>query len=106
MPEAVQDALISVALNLQDKGPVLGRPYVDTPYVDTPEGSKYPNMKEMRFDADDGVWRVAFAFDPERQAILLVAGDKAGVAQKRFYKKLIAKADQRFADHLAKLKGK
>jgi hypothetical protein len=63
-------------------------------------------MKEMRFDADDGVWRVAFAFDPERQAILLVAGDKAGVAQKRFYKKLIAKADQRFADHLAKLKGK
>jgi DNA-directed RNA polymerase subunit RPC12/RpoP len=42
----------------------------------------------------------------ERQAILLVAGDKAGVAQKRFYKMLIAKADQRFADHLAKLKGK
>jgi hypothetical protein len=101
LPEAVQDALISVALNLQDKGPVLGRPDVDTP-----EGSKYPNMKEMRFDADDGVWRVAFAFDPERQAILLVAGDKAGVAQKRFYKKLIAKAGQRFADHLAKLKGK
>jgi hypothetical protein len=101
LPEAVQDALISVALNLQDKGQVLGRPYVDTL-----EGSKYPNMKEMRFDADDGVWRVAFAFDPERQAILLVAGDKAGVAQKRFYKKLIAKADQRFADHLAKLKGK
>jgi len=101
LPEAVQDALISVALNLQDKGPVLGRPYVDTL-----EGSKYPNMKEMRFNADDGVWRVAFAFDPERQAILLVAGDKAGVAQKRFYKMLIAKADQRFADHLAKLKGK
>jgi hypothetical protein len=101
LPQAVQDALISVALNLQDKGPVLGRPYVATL-----EGSKYPNMKEMRFNADDGVWRVAFAFDPERQAILLVAGDKAGVAQKRFYKMLIAKADQRFADHLAKLKGK
>lgn len=79
---------------------MLGRPYVDTL-----EGSKYPNMKEIRFDADDEVWRVAFAFDPQRQAILLVAGDKAGVAQKRFYKKLIAKADQRFADHLAKLKG-
>ena len=47
----------------------------------------------------------SIAFDPKRQAILLVAGDKAGVAQKRFYKKLIAKADQRFADHLAKLKG-
>jgi hypothetical protein len=57
-------------------------------------------MKELRFRADDGVWRVAFAFDPKRQAILLVAGDKSGVAQKRFYKALIAKADKRFAEHL------
>lgn len=101
LPETVQDALLSVALNLQDKGPVPGRPHVDTL-----EGSKYPNMKEMRFDADDGVWRVAFAFDPERQAILLVAGDKVGVAQKRFYKKLIDKAGQHFANHPAKLQGK
>jgi hypothetical protein len=44
---------------------------------------------------------VAFAFDPERQAILLVAGDKAGVAQKRFYKALINTADKRFDEHLA-----
>jgi hypothetical protein len=73
--------------------------------VDTLEGSQYPNMKELRFDADDGVWRVAFAFDPARQAILLVAGDKGGIAQKRFYKGLIAKADKRFAGHLARLKG-
>jgi hypothetical protein len=58
-------------------------------------------MKELRFNADDGVWRVAFAFDPERQAILLVAGDKAGVAQKRFYKGLIARADKRFDEYLA-----
>ena len=36
-------------------------------------------MKELRFDAADGVWRVAFAFDPRRHAILLVAGDKSGV---------------------------
>ena len=62
-------------------------------------------MKELRFDADDGVWRVAFAFDPTRKAILLVAGDKAGVAQKRFYKALIARADRRFAAHVAMLKG-
>lgn len=53
-----------------------------------------------------GVWRVAFAFDPTRKAILLVAGDKAGVAQKRFYKALIAKADRRFGDHLKELKGR
>lgn len=68
-------------------------------------GSKDANMKELRFRADDGVWRVAFAFDPKRRAIILVAGDKAGVAQKRFYKSLIAKADARFAGHLEELKG-
>jgi hypothetical protein len=99
-PEAVQDALVEAALVLQAIGPMLGRPQVDTL-----AGSKHRNMKELRFDADDGVWRVAFAFDPKRRAILLVAGDKSGVAQKRFYKGLIAKADARFAEHLATLKG-
>lgn len=62
-------------------------------------------MKELRFTADDGVWRVAFAFDPRRRAIILVAGDKSGVAQKRFYKNLIATADARLAEHLDTLKG-
>jgi hypothetical protein len=61
-------------------------------------------MKELRFDAADGVWRVAFAFDPRRQAILLVAGDKSGVSKKRFYRNLIAKADERFDGHLDHLR--
>jgi hypothetical protein len=61
-------------------------------------------MKEMRFDADGGVWRVAFAFDLERKAILLVAGDKGGVAQRRFYRDLIIKADGRFDQHLRALR--
>lgn len=63
-------------------------------------------MKELRFKADNGVWRVAFAFDPERQAILLVAGNKAGIKEKRFYKQLIIKADKRFDSHLSQLKKK
>lgn len=75
------------------------------PHADTLAGSKFKNMKELRFAADNGVWRVAFAFDPERQAIVLVAGDKGGVAQKRFYKSLIDKAGARFASHLSVLKG-
>jgi hypothetical protein len=62
-------------------------------------------MKELRFEAADGVWRVAFAFDPQRQAILLAAGDKTGVQQARFYRRLIEKADTRYADHLARMKG-
>ncbi len=68
------------------------------------KGSRHANMKELRFDAADGVWRVAFAFDPKRKAILLVAGDKSGGSEKRFYRQLIAKADERFDGHLARLK--
>ena len=61
-------------------------------------------MKELRFDAADGVWRVAFAFDPRRQAILLVAGDKSGQSERRFYQRLIKTADRRFDAHLARLR--
>ena len=92
---SVQDALLAKVLLLEEFGPKLGRPHADTL-----SGSKFSNMKEIRFDAEDGVWRVAFAFDPDRRAILLVAGDKAGVSQKGFYKILIKKADERFAEHL------
>jgi hypothetical protein len=95
----VQDQLLAEARLLSDYGPRLGRPYVDTL-----KGSKHPNMKELRFDAAGGVWRVAFAFDPRRQAILLVAGDKSGTSQGRFYEQLIAKADKRYTAHLARLK--
>jgi len=61
-------------------------------------------MKEPRFDAANGVWRVAFAFDPNRKAVLLAAGDKSGGGEKRFYRQLIDKADARFDAHLAKIK--
>jgi hypothetical protein len=82
-------------------GPKLGRPHADTL-----NGSKHANMKELRANAADQVMRVAFAFDPDRAGIMLVAGDKAGVSQKRFYKQLIEKADRLFDAHLAKLKAR
>lgn len=63
-------------------------------------------MKELRFKADDGVWRVAFAFDSRRHAILLVAGDKSGGSERGFYRELVRKADERFDAHLARLKTK
>jgi hypothetical protein len=91
----VQDALLTKAGLLQAFGPSLGRPHVDTL-----NGSKHTNMKELRFDADDGVWRVAFAFDPDRKAILLIGGDKSGGSEKQFYKQLIKKADERYKAHL------
>lgn len=101
MAEAVQDELLATAMLLGEAGPALGRPHADTL-----SGSRHANMKELRFPAAGGVWRVAFAFDPERKAILLVAGDKSGVAERRFYRRLIAKADARFDAHLAARAGR
>lgn len=81
-------------------------PEFGRPWADTLKGSRHSNMKELRFKADDGVWRVAYAFDPKRQAVLLVAADKSGGSEKRFYKQLIDKADRRFTQHLKDLEGK
>jgi hypothetical protein len=95
----VQRELIALTLNIRERGPLLGRPQVDTL-----KNSRHANMKELRFDADGGAWRVAFAFDPERKAILLVAGNKGGVGQRRFYRDLILIADRRFDQHLNSLR--
>ena len=77
---------------------MLGRPWVDTL-----NGSRHANMKELRFTEAGGVWRVAFAFDPERQAVLLVAGNRSGISERRFYNRLIGKADERFDANLERL---
>ena len=98
LPTEVQDSLLAHIEPLKHFGPLLGRPHADTL-----NDSRHPNMKELRFDSADGVWR-AFAFDPNRRAILLVAGDKSGGGEKRFYQQLIDKADARFSEHLAKIK--
>ena len=98
LPEEVQEELLAKTRLLQQFGPQLARPTVDTL-----NGSKHANMKELRFKAADGVWRAAFAFDPKRKAIVLVAGDKTGGSQARFYKELITKADARFDAHLGRL---
>ena len=99
LSEAVQNEIAALIKVLSAFGPQLKRPHADTL-----RGSKYSNMKELRFEADNGVWRLAFAFDPRRKGILLVAGDKSGVAQGRFYKGLIKRADARFAQHLRSFK--
>jgi hypothetical protein len=94
----VRREVLALARVLQEFGPQLGRPRVDTL-----NGSRHANMKELRFGASGGEWRLAFAFDPKRRAILLVAGDKSGGTQKRFYRELIRKADERFDAHLARI---
>jgi hypothetical protein len=94
----VQDELLSRLQTLEQFGPHLGRPNVDTL-----NDSSFPNMKELRFRLD-GLWRFAFAFDTQRQAVILVGGNKEGENQDRFYRDLIRQADERFGNHLKRLK--
>jgi hypothetical protein len=84
---------------LRDEGPTLGRPLVDTV-----KGSRHRNMKELRPGSSGrSEVRVLFAFDPQRQAILLVAGDKAGQWDD-WYKRAIPIADDRFDEHIERLR--
>ena len=101
LSKEVQSALGAKAALLEHFGPALGRPHADTL-----KASRHANMKELRFDADGGVWRVAFAFDFERSAIMLLGGDKSGVSERKFYKGLIATADARFDAHLANMRNR
>ena len=101
LDEDGQVELIAKVNLLKVLGPRLGRPHADTL-----NGSKHSNMKELRADTAESVLRVAFAFDPDCAGLLLIGGNKSGVGQKRFYKQLIARADELFDAHLARLKAK
>ena len=59
----IQEELLAHTKLLESVGPLLRRPHADTL-----KGSRHKNMKELRFYADDGVWRIAFAFDPEKKS--------------------------------------
>jgi hypothetical protein len=93
-----QAEVIATVELLRLLGPRLARPHADTL-----NGSRHANMKELRADTSDKVMRIAFAFDPNRAAILLIAGDKSGVNQKRFYRQLIARADELYDAHLRRI---
>lgn len=88
----VQEAILEKIRFLEEFGPMLRRPHAETL-----KGSYYSKMKELRLN-EHGPWRVAYAFDSNRQAILLVAGSKKGADQAKFYKWLIKIADKRFSE--------
>ncbi|PUE24126.1 hypothetical protein B9Z39_14115 [Limnohabitans sp. JirII-29] len=97
----VQDELLATLVAVKKLGPK-----ADRPHVGTLNNAKHPNMKELRFKANHGaeIWRAAFAFDPNRHAIVLVAAAKQGSVEKRFYKDLLKTANERFDSHLARFK--
>lgn len=89
----LQDKILAELAKLECYGPGLGRPWADRV-----KGSAYINMKELRFLFMKAPWRLFFAFDPKRQAVVLCGGDKSG--DKRFYENLIRIADNEFSRHL------
>ena len=89
LDEQGKEAVLSRVYLLQEFGPDLGRPYVDTL-----KGSKgHKNIKELRCQSQEHVLRVAFYFDPDRKAFLLIGGDKKGTSGDKFYKELLRKAE-------------
>ena len=94
--ESTQEKVLAALVVLQQQGPSLGRPLVDTVY-----DSKFTNMKELRVQHRGKPLRAFFAFDPLRQAIVLCIADKGG--KKRFYKEMLAIADEQYELHLASL---
>lgn len=82
---------------LAERGPNLGRPVVERIH-----SSRHHNMKELRA-AKDGVLRVLFMFDPRRQVILLIGGDKTGQWES-WYEQAIPLADELYDEYLAELK--
>jgi len=86
-------AAVTGAIDLLElEGPTLGRPTVDRV-----NGSKFHSMKELR-PAGTSI-RILFIFDPRRQAILLLGGDKAG-GWKSWYDKNIPIAERRYESWL------
>jgi hypothetical protein len=93
LDDDTKEAIYKNLLILRELGPSLGRPYVDTI-----ENSKHKNMKELRVQNKKRLFRVFFAFDPDRNALLLIGGDKRG--DKRFYQRMIPKADEIYDRYL------
>ena len=92
----LQKAIAAYIGLLTEYGPQLGRPHVDTL-----EGSSLKNLKELRVQYRGDPYRILFAFDPKREALLLIGGNKAG--DKRWYKRMIPLAEKIFAAHLQRL---
>ena len=95
LSEFEQEALTAAVEALEDRGPALGRPFVDQ--IKT---SRHQNMKELR--PRGGNLRVMFAFDPRRTGILLIGGDKTGEWES-WYRQMVPIADDLLDQHIAEI---
>ena len=97
LTEAEQIDIDAVVLVLESRGPQLG-----FPYSSGIEGSKYDHMRELRIQHKGDPYRILYAFDPRRTAMLLIGGNKGG--DDRWYDKYIPIADRLYCEHLNELK--
>jgi hypothetical protein len=93
---AEQDSVDFMVGQLEEFGINLKRPQADTV-----NKSRFPNMRELRIQHEGRPYRVLYAFDPRRTAILLIGGDKTGKPE--WYKEFVPKADRIYAQHLQEL---
>jgi hypothetical protein len=93
LSEPEQNSVERVVLMLMEAGPALG-----FPQSSAVKRSKYSHMRELRIQHEGRPFRVLYAFDPTRTALLLLGGDKTG--DDRWYDKMVPKADAIYADHL------
>lgn len=99
LDEGEQEDIDVVVELLIQSGPLL--PY---PYSSDVRGSKYGEMRELRIQHQGNPYRVLYAFDHRRVAILLTGGSKKG--GDRWYKRFVPVADKLFTEHLKSLKRK
>ena len=97
LTEAEQVDVNAKVILLQKIGPSLPRPHADLIH-----SSRHPNLKELRVRHLGRPYRVLFAFDPRRCAILLIGGDKTG--NDRWYEEFVPVAGALYDRHLEILK--
>ena len=97
LDEDEQESVATVEGLLEEKGPTL--PF---PYSSDIKGSRHGHMRELRIQHKGKPYRVLYAFDPRRTAILLLGGNKAG--DDTWYEWYVPKADDLYDAHLAELK--
>jgi hypothetical protein len=91
-----QEDVALVVVQLEENGPML--PF---PYSSGVEGSRHSHMRELRIQHAGRPYRVLYAFDPRRVAILLIGGDKTG--DDRWYERVVPIADRLYDEHLEEI---
>ncbi|RLA61032.1 MAG: diaminopimelate decarboxylase [Epsilonproteobacteria bacterium] len=91
----LQNSIVENGEVLRQFGPSLGRPKADTL-----KGSRIINLKELRFACGNMVIRIFYVFDPDRNGVLLIGGNKAGSGDKKFYDHMIDKSEKIYEKYL------